>query len=133
MTEIILGGEVQCKKCKKYWNIGILQKRDDYVQGKCPCGGFLRAIDGRTFFKGVPDDVTLLDSPCDRCGKQADELFPYIFSAVTYRGKEIQHPWLCRKCIEIEKEKAWKEKRIYGIHIPVPMWEEHPEDVEVSK
>jgi len=68
--------------------------------------------------------VTLLDSPCDRCGKQADKLFPYKFSKVTYRGKEIKHPWLCRKCIEIEKEKAWKEKRIYGKHIPFPIWEE---------
>jgi len=53
MTEIILVGTVQCKTCKKYWDIGVLRERDDYVPGECPCGGFLRTIDGRTLFKEV--------------------------------------------------------------------------------
>ena len=59
----------------------------------------------------------MIDAPCDLCNKQASELYAYKHSKVIYRGKEIECSWLCRKCVMIEKEKAWKEERVYGVHI----------------
>lgn len=51
LEERIVVGEVQCKTCKKFWDIKILRERDDYVPGKCPCGGYLKAVKGRTLLK----------------------------------------------------------------------------------
>lgn len=52
--------------------------------------------------------ITLRGGPCDRCGKENEELHAYKFSEVGYRGRKIEHPWLCPKCFMIVKEKAWK-------------------------
>ena len=53
--------------------------------------------------------ITMLDAPCDRCGVMAAELHPFRLSAaITYRKRVIEKPWLCRKCMRVEKEKWWK-------------------------
>ena len=58
---------------------------------------------------GVTTRIELLDSPCDRCGKQSDRLHPFKLSeSITYRKREIAHPWLCVRCFLVEKEKWWK-------------------------
>lgn len=50
-----------------------------------------------------------LQAPCDRCGKDNGELHPWRFAeAVTYRGKRIEHPWLCVTCYLWEKERLGK-------------------------
>lgn len=53
--------------------------------------------------------VVLLDSECDRCGKLTDELRPYtLTNSITYRRRVIEFPWLCAKCLLVEKKKWWK-------------------------
>lgn len=52
--------------------------------------------------------VVLVNDVCSRCGKEAAELYPYKLSEVVYRGKKIEFPWLCVKCLKAEKKKAWK-------------------------
>ena len=60
-------------------------------------------------------NIKIVDGNCDRCNKHA-ELRPYKWSKVIYKNKQIFKPWLCLTCFKIEKEKAWKEKRVYGVH-----------------
>ncbi len=58
------------------------------------------------------EKVIMLNAYCDRCGKMASALYPFhLRDTITYRGREINKPWLCMKCFVKEKEKAWKEKR----------------------
>ena len=55
--------------------------------------------------------VTMWDAPCDRCGQQTSELRPFKLSEViTFREKEILHPWLCLNCFKIEKLKWWEAR-----------------------
>ncbi len=55
--------------------------------------------------------VTMLNARCDRCRRQTQELHPFKLSEViTFRKKEIQSPWLCLRCMKIEKEKWWKAR-----------------------
>ena len=54
--------------------------------------------------------ITLQNHPCDRCRKISDELHPYKFSIVIYRGKTLETPWLCPKCFLLEKEKIGKKQ-----------------------
>jgi hypothetical protein len=56
--------------------------------------------------------ATLVNEDCDRCGKTAPELHPFKLSEVIhYRGKVIEKPWLCVRCLRIQKTKLWKQPR----------------------
>ncbi len=56
--------------------------------------------------------ITMLNSPCDRCGKVVPEAYPYkLASSIAFRSKVIQWPWLCPKCLMKEKEKWWKGQK----------------------
>ncbi|MDO8672486.1 MAG: hypothetical protein Q7O66_13810 [Dehalococcoidia bacterium] len=55
--------------------------------------------------------VVLQGDKCSRCGRHERDLLPYTFSLVVYRGKPIEFPWLCVRCINIEKAKAWRAIR----------------------
>ncbi len=53
--------------------------------------------------------ITMVGGQCDRCGKLASELAPYkLTDSIVYRGKTIEHPWLCLKCFAAEKKKWWR-------------------------
>ena len=53
--------------------------------------------------------VEMISADCERCGKHADRLLPFVLSdSISYRGKTINKAWLCLKCFGIEKEKWWK-------------------------
>jgi hypothetical protein len=53
--------------------------------------------------------VIMVNADCDRCGKHADELRPFVLSpTINYRNTVINKAWLCIKCFVIEKEKWWK-------------------------
>ena len=52
--------------------------------------------------------TTLQTRPCARYGEISDELRPYKFNTVIYKGKTLETPWLCSKCFHLEKQKAWK-------------------------
>ena len=62
--------------------------------------------------------VALLNQPCDRCGKMPPPdsvgdvvLHPFkLSSTITFRGRAIEYPWLCVKCLMIEKKKWWGQK-----------------------
>ena len=49
----------------------------------------------------------LLDSVCDRCGKQRPELRAWKFSPVVVCGIPIEEPWLCVACFKAEKKLLW--------------------------
>ena len=65
--------------------------------------------------KAEVESVTMMQEPCDRCGKVAD-LRPYKWSPVAYRGRTLDKPWLCRKCFLVEKRKAWAAKEFPDVH-----------------
>ncbi len=63
-----------------------------------------------TLLEGNPR-IEMINSDCERCGKWAPALHPFKLSEeITYYGKIIQYPWLCVKCLMIEKEKWWKTR-----------------------
>ena len=55
--------------------------------------------------------VTMLDAPCDRCGQQMAELHPFKLSEyIMHKKSIINHPWLCLRCMRIEKRKWWEAR-----------------------
>ena len=54
--------------------------------------------------------VTMHGGECDRC-TVIGECRPFKLSEViTFRKKEIRHPWLCLNCFKIEKRKWWEAR-----------------------
>lgn len=57
---------------------------------------------------GEAVSIEMLNSPCDRCGKQSERLHPFRWAErITYRRRVIEKPWLCIVCLVIEKRKLW--------------------------
>lgn len=53
--------------------------------------------------------ITLANHPCDRCGKVAPALHAFkLAESIVYYGRVIDHPWLCRRCFAVEKERLWR-------------------------
>ncbi len=52
--------------------------------------------------------IEMLNADCERCGKHSERLIPFnLVETISYHGREINKPWLCSRCLRIEKEKYW--------------------------
>ena len=55
--------------------------------------------------------LEMINAHCDRCGKVSESLRPFKLSeTITHRGKRIEFPWLCLRCLMAEKKKWWALK-----------------------
>ncbi len=68
--------------------------------------------------------IALIGEPCSRCGAKGQELYAYRLSEVVYRGRRIEAPWLCERCIEILKKQAWRA--ILDTKAGAPAVQKHP-------
>ena len=65
--------------------------------------------------------ITLADADCDRCGKHTTGTWPYsvlwpfkLAESIIYRRRVIAFPWLCPRCMMIEKKRWWAAARATG-------------------
>ena len=57
--------------------------------------------------------VEMLNASCDRCQKVVPVCHPFKLAvSIVFRGRTIEHPWLCPTCIMQEKKKWWKAKEV---------------------